>query len=166
MSTRLLIVDDHGIMRDGLRRLIRSEPNLEVIGEAADCDSAWTSSSNLSSQDLIIMDISDMPGEGGIALTFRVKSTYPTIKTIVLTGHLDPKFAGDALRAGASGYLLKTNGAGELIAAIKTVQLGQVYLCADTTSALFRNNQDSTRGEPAAPKPVLPRRELEECCFT
>jgi two-component system response regulator NreC len=159
MPTRFLVVDDHGMMREGLRRLINTEPDYETVGEAADCDTAWASVQSLQ-PDFIIMDI-DMPGEGGIALTFRIKSNYPAIKTIVLTGHLDPKFAGDALRAGASGYLLKTNGASELIAAIKAVQLGQVYLCAETTAALFQTNQNFPHNQPASTKPTLPKRELE-----
>jgi DNA-binding NarL/FixJ family response regulator len=163
MPTRLLIIDDHAIMREGLRRLLQANSNLEIVGEATDSEAGWVMAHTLQ-PDLVVMDI-DMPGEGGIALTFRIKSHYPAIKIVVLTGHVDPKFANDALKAGASGYLLKTNGAAELQTAIDTVLDGKVFLCSATTTALVRGSTLADAQKPAAPKIELPEREMQVLQF-
>ena len=159
MPARLLIVDDHAIMREGLRRLLETNPTVEIVGVAADSEAGWTMAHTLQ-PDLVIMDL-DLPGEGGIALTLRIRSHHPAIKIVVLTGHVDPKLAHDALKAGASGYLLKTNGAAELQTAIETVLGGKVFLCSATTTALVRVSSLSDVQKPAAPKIELPKREMQ-----
>ncbi len=160
MPSRILLIDDHSMMREGLRRFIEGSPHLEVVGEAADSDQGWALTQALM-PDLVLMDL-DLPGEGGIALSFRIKAEHPNIKIVVLTGHTDPRYAHDAIKAGASGYLLKTNGAAELMTGIEMVIQGEVYLCSATTRALVRGgSQPSDAQKPTTPKIALPEREMQ-----
>ena len=159
MPTRLFISDDHSIMRDGLRRLLSADPAFQVVGEAGDTTSAWQKIQD-TKPDVVITDL-DMPSEGGVALTKKIKTAFPGMKVIVLTGHVDAKLANESLAAGAAGYLLKTNGAAELALALETVGKGQVYLCSATTTSLVRNTQMAAQTKASAEKSGLPEREMQ-----
>ena len=139
MSARILLVDDHQMMRDGLRMLLCADPGLEIVGDAADSESAWQAVNSLR-PDLVVMDI-DMPGAGGIALTRRLREAFPEIKVVILTAHTEEQFVSAALRAGACGYLLKNNAGAELLTAVRAALAGQVFLCPESSTIVVREYQ-------------------------
>ncbi len=157
MPTRIFIVDDHRIMREAVRLVLSEHPHFEVVGEAGDSETAWRGITE-SRPDLVFMDLG-IPGEGGMALTRRIHAAFPNIKVIVLTSEVDPRLASEALAAGARGYLFKTNGSKELLAAVKTVLNGQIYVCADSSGAMVRAYQVEQHELSAEPKPALTARE-------
>ena len=126
MNVRILLADDHRIVRDGLRALIETQPNMEVIGESDNGRDALRLAKE-SSPDLVVMDLS-MPGLNGIETTRRILSEVEGVRVVVLSMHSDKRFVHEALRAGASGYLLKDSAFEELAQAVATVMRGQSYL--------------------------------------
>lgn len=139
MAARILLVDDHQIMREGVRLLLRDQAEFELVGNAFNSDGGWNAVVDLA-PDLVIMDL-DVPGEGGAALTARIRARYPEIKIVVLTGHAEPKYVEAALRAGADGFVLKNNGAAELLLAMRTVLSGRNYLCAEISTVVVHELQ-------------------------
>ncbi len=125
-KVRVLIADDHGTMREGLRLLINSQPDLEVVGEAADGREAIRLARQLE-PDVMLMDIS-MPGMNGLDATKKVKEQCPNIRVLTLTRHSDDGFLKQLLAAGASGYALKLGSADDLMRAIRTVSAGGTYI--------------------------------------
>lgn len=123
---RIVIADDHGTMREGLRLLMNSQPDLEVVGEAADGREAIRLASQLT-PDVLLMDIS-MPGMNGLEATRKVKEQCPNIRVLTLTRHTDDGFLKQLLAAGASGYALKLSSSDELMRAIRTVSSGGTYI--------------------------------------
>lgn len=123
---RILLADDHQLMRDGLKLLINAQPDMEVIGEAQDGLAAWQQAKN-SLPDVIVIDVS-MPQMGGARATERIKRECPEVKVLVLTAHEDRSYVSQLLEAGASGYMLKVGASGDLINAIRVVAAGGVYL--------------------------------------
>jgi len=126
MSIRLILVDDHKIVRTGLKSLLEDQPNLNVVGEAEDGHQAIRLASRLS-PDLVIMDIT-MPGLNGIEATRRMVREVKGLGVIALSMHRDTHYLVDMLEAGAKGYLLKDCDFDELILAIRTVSKGGTYL--------------------------------------
>jgi two-component system, NarL family, response regulator NreC len=122
----ILIVDDHGILRAGLRALIESEPGYTVIGEASTGEEALQLSSQLKPV-IVLMDIS-MPGISGIEATRRLKAKHPEIKVLILTVHEDKGLLQEAVKVGASGYLLKRALKSDLFLAIQAVLRNELYL--------------------------------------
>ena len=133
---RILLVDDHQIMRDGLRLLLRENPGFEVVGDAFDTEAAWRAVNELK-PDLIILDL-ELPGAGGMALALRLQQNFPDIKVVILTGHTEPQFVNEALRAGVQGYVSKMNASSQLIAALQAVLAGHVYLCPEASTLVVR----------------------------
>lgn len=134
MTRRIILADDHQLLRAGLRSLLAKERDLEVVAEAADGREAVA----LVTQhhpDLAILDIG-MPNLNGIDAARQIRDVAPATKIIALSMHASPQFVGRMLEAGASGYLLKDSAYEELIQAIKTVLLGQVYLSRDITGVV------------------------------
>jgi DNA-binding NarL/FixJ family response regulator len=125
-SVRVLLVDDHAVVRTGARSLLSSVDYVEVVGEAATADEALAQITKLK-PDIIIMDIS-LPGVSGIELTRRVRHSYPEVQVIILTFHEGDEYLLQAMRAGASGYVVKGASSEELIKAIDAVRHGGVYL--------------------------------------
>ena len=158
MAARILLVDDHQIMREGMRLLLHDQKDLEMVGNAFDSDSGWQAVVDLA-PDLVVMDL-DVPGEGGAALTARIRENYPEIKIVVLTGHAELKYVEAALRAGAQGYVLKTNGCVELLHALRTVLAGKSYLCPEVSTTVVREFHRH-REPPRAGEPGLSTREIE-----
>lgn len=145
---RVLIADDHKIIRDGLKGVINAEPDMEVVGEAGDGQEAWQKAKELQPH-IVIMDIS-MPKLSGIKATENLKRECPQIKVIALTAREDKSYIGQALRAGASGYVLKLAAAEELINAIRVVAAGGSYLDETLASKMvnsFMRQQSSKAGE-------------------
>jgi len=126
MSVKLLIVDDHKIMRDGLRILLSQQEDLEVVGDAENGADAIHKSRQLQ-PDVVIMDV-NMPVMDGLDATRFIREEFPEIKVIALSMHSRKSFVAEMLKAGASGYVPKEQAFEELVQSIKTVMNGQIYL--------------------------------------
>jgi len=122
-SIRLLLADDHVMLRQGTAELLRREPDLEVVGEAGDGQQAIELVHTLK-PDIVIMDVR-MPTLSGIEATRRIREQFPQVQVLVLTAHDDDQYVFSLLQAGASGYLLKTAPIGNLIKAIRQVRAGE-----------------------------------------
>jgi DNA-binding NarL/FixJ family response regulator len=131
---RILLVDDHETVRQGLRLLIDREPDLEVIDEAGDGAQALESAA-LKTASIVVMDVS-MPGMSGLVATRRLKELRPELRVVALTRHADQTFLQELLRAGASGYVLKQSAHAELFRAIRAVAGGQQYIDSALTHHL------------------------------
>ncbi|HVL69540.1 MAG TPA: response regulator transcription factor [Vicinamibacterales bacterium] len=129
MKTRILIADDHAIVRDGVRALLTTAGDLEVVGEAANGQQAIDLAVTLE-PDLILMDIA-MPGLGGLEATLEIRRRVPRAKLIVLSQYGDPEYVRRFLKAGVSGYVLKNAAGAELVAAIRAVLRGGLVLDPD-----------------------------------
>jgi two-component system, NarL family, response regulator NreC len=136
VSTRILIADDHGVLRAGLRALLNGEEAFEVVGEAADGPSALDLALQVH-PDVMLLDIS-MPGLGGIEVARQLKQALPDVRTLILTLHEDESLMREAIQAGASGYIVKRAVESELINAIHAVHNGNLYIHPTMTRALFR----------------------------
>lgn len=135
MTTKIMIADDHGILRAGLIALLRGDPELEVIGEAETAEGAVTLAL-AKKPDLALMDIS-MPEMGGIKATRDIHLKAPTVRVLILTVHEDRALMEDAIHAGACGYILKSAIKDELYSAIRTVMRGDLYVHPSMTRLLF-----------------------------
>jgi two-component system, NarL family, invasion response regulator UvrY len=136
-TIRVLLVDDHAVVRQGYRRLIESHDDIEVVGEADDASSAYHSYKNLT-PDVTVVDIS-MPGRGGIDLVRQLRRYDPEARVLMFTMHANASYAEQALKAGAQGYVTKSSPPDDLINAIKTVYSGRPALCAEINSAIASN---------------------------
>ena len=137
MIVRILLVDDHKIIVDGLRSLLEKIDAFKVIGQASDGLSAVRLAADLS-PDLIIMDIS-LPGLNGIDATRRILEANPRVKVIALSMHKDGRYIAEALKSGAVGYLLKESAFDELTAAIHTVMKGACYLSTSIADLVIKD---------------------------
>lgn len=135
MSIRIMIADDHEIVRNGLRSLIEKELDMEVIAEADNGRSAVRLALELA-PDVVIMDIA-MPELNGIEATRQIISALPRIKVIALSMHADKRYVMEMLKAGASGYILKDNAYEELARAIRTALKNQTYLSPQVTETVI-----------------------------
>jgi len=126
MKIRVLLADDHKIVRNGLRTLLESQPDLEVIAEAEDGRTTIQLATKLQPH-IVIMDIA-MPGLNGIEATREIIGSLPKVKVIALSMHSEKRFVGEMLKAGACGYLLKDCAFEELITAIRAVYHNRTYL--------------------------------------
>ena len=133
---RILIADDHALIRAGLRELLAGQPDIEVVGEAGD-GVVVVDQCRRQAPDLVLMDL-NMPGRGGVGAIEDLQRTCPNVKILVLTMHEDPAFAWVALRAGAAGYVLKRSPAAELFTAIRSVQRGEQYITPSVAREVFR----------------------------
>ncbi|WP_404433190.1 response regulator transcription factor [Microbacterium lacus] len=132
---RILTVDDQPLIRMGFRMVLESEPDLEVVGEAADGEDAVAKASSLQ-PDVVLMDVR-MPGVDGIAATRRILDLHPRIRVLILTTFDLDEYAFAALRAGASGFLLKDAHAHELLAAIRAVHQGDAVTSPRVTRRML-----------------------------
>lgn len=138
MKIRILIADDHGLLRAGLIALLNGEPGMEVVGEAGDGKTAVALAVE-THPDVILMDIS-MPQAGGIEATKRLKQLVPEARVLILTVHEDKGLLQEAIRTGAMGYILKRAIKDELINAIHTVLRDELYLHPAVARLLFVEN--------------------------
>jgi len=123
---RVLVADDHAIVREGVRMILAREPDIEVVAEAADGAQALDLVARFSPQ-VVIMDIS-MPGMGGIEATQRLKTRHPDVQVLALTMHEDESYVFQLLRAGAAGYVLKRAAAQDLVQAVRAAARGEAFL--------------------------------------
>lgn len=134
MKIRVLLADDHTILRAGLRMMLNAQPDMEVIGEAQDGRQAINATMHFQ-PDIVLMDIT-MPDMNGIEATRQIKRIAPEVKVLVLTMHENDEYVFQALRAGASGYILKEAADTELINALHVIQSGQFYLSPSAQSVI------------------------------
>ncbi len=156
MSARLLIADDHGVVRGGLRLLLDRQSDMEVIGEAADGAEAVTQALQLR-PDICIFDVA-MPKLTGLQATREVKSQAPDIDVLILSMHDDEQYLFEALKAGASGYVLKKQADQDLVDAVRAVGRGESFLTSDAQRSLVR---EWIADESSGPVEPLTAREQE-----
>lgn len=156
---RILVVDDHAIVREGLKLLIDSQPDMSVVGEAADGQAALDRARSLE-PDVVVMDIS-MPGMSGLSATRTLKQQQPTVSIVALTRHDDDTYIEELLRGGASAYVLKHSPPTEFLKAIRAVAAGGIYVDRAMTSRVA----DGILARPAeispAPTATISDRESE-----
>ena len=137
---RLLLVDDHTLMRETLRETLEREPDMEVVGEAGDGETALAKLRELT-PDLVLMDIS-MPGLNGIEATLKIVKEHPGIKVVALTTYKERRFVAHMLNAGALGYISKTARIDELLLGVRTATLGQRYLSPEIAAMMANTPPD------------------------
>lgn len=128
---RLVLADDHAVVRSGTRELLEQQPDFNIVGEASNGEEAVRLVGELM-PDVVVMDVR-MPKMSGVEATREIKSTYPTVRILVLTAHDDDEYVFALLQAGANGYLLKTAEIEELVRAIRAVAAGQTALAPEVT---------------------------------
>ena len=163
MSTRIVLVDDHQIVRVGLKSLLERETGFQVVGEAGDGREALTVVKELA-PDVVIMDIA-MPGLNGIDATIRVRADHPQVKIIILSMHLERAYIVETLKAGASGYLLKERAVDELVHAIRAVTAGRKYLSPGVTDIVLQGYLEADIDLPNSAFSQLTEREREVLQF-
>ncbi|MDQ1403185.1 MAG: two-component system, NarL family, response regulator DegU [Actinomycetota bacterium] len=161
MTIRLLLADDHTMLREGLRRSLENE-GFEVVGEAADGEEAVRLTAELL-PDIILMDVS-MPVLDGVAATQRIHAEFPQIPVVILTMHADQSVLGDAVRAGAGGYLVKDCTTEEVVRTLRLARSGETALTPELAASMLTEVQrlppePSVAGRP--PEHVVTKREEE-----
>lgn len=161
MSIRILLADDHGVMRAGLAALLKTEPQVEVIGEASDGEEALRLASE-TQPDILLLDIG-MPGMDGIEVTLQLKKRTPQVKVLILSVYEDESMLREAIKAGASGYIIKRAVEDELTSAIRAVARGDLYIHPGITHLLLKNMAPA-EPQPASLESLTPReREVFDC---
>lgn len=159
MAIRILIADDHTVVREGLKMFLKLDPELEVVGLAANGAEALQLAREFK-PDVVLMDLL-MPVMDGIAATAAIRHEMPEVEVIALTSVLEDAAVGNAIRAGAIGYLLKDTEVDELRSAIKRAAAGQVQLSPKVAARLLREVRAPERAEPETQTERLTERELE-----
>jgi DNA-binding NarL/FixJ family response regulator len=152
---RVLLADDHALVRSGLRALVEHLPGTEVVGEAADGREALAVIEQ-ERPDVVLMDVT-MPELSGLEAAERVRERFPDVRILIVSMHANPMYVSRALQVGASGYVLKTADAGELEEAVRRVSRGLTYLCPAAARALEKARERGAEGE----EPALTPRQRE-----
>jgi len=152
---RILLADDHAVVRQGFKMILAAQPDMEIVGEAANGREAVDLAEQLR-PDVVVMDVS-MPELNGIEATRRLASSVPHARVVALSMHKDSVYVREILRAGARGYLLKDSGAADLVAAIRAVASGESYLSPAVSNAVL----DDYRRTATNPIDLLTSRERE-----
>jgi DNA-binding NarL/FixJ family response regulator len=149
MSVRVLLVDDHKMMREGLCALLAGVPDIEVVGEASDGRTALDLVRSLS-PDVVVMDVG-MPELNGVEATHRIRAEYEHVKVIALSTHTDQRYVQHMLEAGACGYVLKISAYDELLRAVRAAGLGKTYLSPEVAGPVVeRSTHPHAEGEVSA----------------
>ncbi|MCB2376443.1 response regulator transcription factor [Hymenobacter sp. BT635] len=158
---RIILTDDHAIIRDGIRSLLREEPDLEVVGEAGNGEELLAMLPTTPA-DVVLLDL-NMPGMDGFATLDALREQYPQLRVLVLSMLDHERYVAQALDAGALGYTLKNTGRSELIYALNTVAAGQPFLCTAIGIGLLRKFQSPEQAGTEATRggSTLSKRELE-----
>jgi DNA-binding NarL/FixJ family response regulator len=162
MKTKVLIADDHEVVRDGLKNILMTSGTMTIIGEANDGTEAITMYDKLR-PDVVIMDIS-MPKMNGIEATKKIKDRFPEAKILILTMHDNQEYLNQVIRSGAHGFVLKNTDKDELLNAVKTVAEGEKFFSKDISKMMIENYirtaQDNEK--PSADREIpLTKREIE-----
>lgn len=156
---RILLVDDHPLMREGLAQWIRRAPELEICGEVASAAEALAAVQKLK-PDLVLTDIS-LPGRNGIELIKDVRAHFPKLPVLVLSMHDEALYAGRALRAGARGYLMKRAGGERVVEGIRQALSGGMVLSPEMSTSILEQYCGQRQHPASAPLPQLTDREFE-----
>lgn len=160
----ILIVDDHRLIRDGIRASLADETDICVADEAANSEEAIAKLAQHSDVRVVVMDISLGDSDDGIATTRQITERYPHARVLALTMHDEEAHITNMLRAGAVGYLLKDTGMDELVVAIRTVAQGESYFSRDVSATMMRRFMTNKQAKPengSVPPEQLTRREQE-----
>jgi two-component system, NarL family, response regulator NreC len=152
---RILLADDHAVVRQGFKMILGAQPDMEIVGEAGNGREAVELTETLK-PDVVVMDVA-MPELNGIEATRRVSASVPHARVIALSMHKDSVYVREVLRAGARGYLLKDSGAGDLVSAVRAVARGESYLSPAISNAVL----DDYRKHVTNPIDLLTSRERE-----
>ena len=163
MPTKILVVDDHSIIRQGLCALLEKQPDIEIVGAVEDGKKAIELTEELV-PDIVIMDIT-MPTLNGVDATRKIIEKFPGIKVIALSMHSSRRFVAEMLKAGASGYMLKECLFDELVEAIKTVLKGDIYLSHKITGIVVDDYVKRLATKNQSEMPALSEREREVLQF-
>ena len=159
MMLRVVLVDDHELMRQGLRSILEREDGVEVVGEAASGRAAVELTRTLA-PDVVVMDVA-MQDMNGIEATRQIRAVCPKAKVLALSSHSDSRYVAAMLDAGASGYVLKANAYDDLRRALDAARRGKSYLCADVTAAVVGESLRGAGAAPTASRAPLSARERE-----
>jgi DNA-binding NarL/FixJ family response regulator len=159
MTVRILLADDHALVRGGIRRILEAEPDLSVVAEAADGAGA-VELARTTSPDLAVLDIS-MPRMTGLQAAREITRRVPTVRTLMLSMHDNEQYFFSALQAGACGYVLKSAADEDLVAACRAAMRGESFLYAGVARTLVRDFLDRMRRGERVPRAVLTAREEE-----
>ena len=159
MNTRILLVDDHPTLRDGLRHALAPESGLVIAGEASTGQAAEQMVRELI-PDLVIIDI-HLPDLNGLEVARRILKDFPHIKIIVFSADSNRAVVDEALEIGVSGYLLKVGVAGEMIRAIHAVLEGRLYLCPELASVIFDDYRKQLAAKARSARPLLTDRDKQ-----
>jgi two-component system response regulator NreC len=151
-TVRIVLADDHGVVRSALRMLLEAEPEFEVVAEAGDSETAARRVRG-HHPDVLVLDL-NMPGESGLVVLPRIREESPDTRIVVLTMQSEPAFAREAMQAGALGYVLKEAADAELVKAVRVAARGETYLQPELGARM------ASEPEPGAPDD-LSERELE-----
>jgi len=157
MSIRILIADDHGVIRAGLRALLADFPDITVVGEASDGSEAIAKVIELK-PDIVLMDLS-MPNIGGIEATRQLSQAEPAVRILILTVHEDESLLKEVIRIGAAGYIIKRASQEDLLHAIRVVARGDLYVHPAMTRSLF--SEPSQVSQKTSDVETLTLREIE-----
>jgi DNA-binding NarL/FixJ family response regulator len=138
MKVRVLLVDDHTMMREGLTALLSGEPDMEVVGEAADGRNALELVRKLT-PDVVVMDVG-MPELNGVDATRQIRAHHKGVKVVALSTHTDKRYVHHMLEAGASGYVLKIAAHDELVRAVRAASLGRMYLSPEIAGVVVERS--------------------------
>ncbi len=159
MTIRVLLVDDHAMMQEGLRALLADVPDIEVVGSAPDGRTALDLVKSLS-PDVVVMDVG-MPELNGIDATRQIKSQFERVKVVALSTHTDKRYVHHMLDAGASGYVLKIAAHEELLRAIRSASLGRTYLSPEIAGHVVERSKSPQAGVDVSAYSTLGARERE-----
>ncbi len=158
-SIRVVIADDHAIVRDGVRALLQPADDIEVVGEAADGTEAIEACRRLR-PDLVLMDIA-MPGLGGLEATLQIRKELPEVKVLVLSQYEDREYIRRFLKLGVAGYVLKKTAGAELVAAVRAAARGGLVLDPDVAREAMREREGPAADSAADPYDTLTDREKQ-----
>lgn len=159
MSIRILVVEDHKIVRESLRSILEKEPDFEVVAEAENGSEAIARAAEFQ-VDLVLMDLT-LPDMNGMEATRRIVAELPEVRVIALTMHSDKRFITESLKAGAKGYLVKGSETSELLEAIRTVANGDPYLSRSLRGGAVTNDFNAFPEESSSGTSPLTQRERE-----
>jgi len=155
-SIRVVLIDDHDLLRRGMKTMLESEGDIEVVGEGSDGSGAAALVEETSA-DVVLVDVI-MPNKDGIEATREIKDTHPNVAVVVLSGHDEQRFVFDAVKAGASGYLLKTAELDEVVNTVRAVARGEMQLDPQLASQVlsefegYRSNDVAEAFQPLTPR--------------
>lgn len=158
-QVKLLIADDHAVLRAGLRMLLDAQADMQVVAEASDGSQVLGLLADLQ-PDILLLDLS-MPGLGGLEALPLIRRQYPQVRVLILTMHDDESYLRQALREGASGYVLKRAADTELLSALRAVMRGEIYVHPSMTHHLLDDILPTTPVKPATPWDTLSERERD-----